>query len=115
MRARAEDDLDRCRGVVADRCGLALDPLVGPVAVAPMRTRHVISECRRPMRAHAARMSGDQLAAMEDLHRLCGEASLHFFTEQPERHRVEMLLDLDMVVEVHPAALPGGVFAGRRR
>src|SRR3954463_7415781 len=55
-------------------------------------------------------MRGHQLAAMEDLYRLCREARLDLFAQQPERHRIEVLLDLDVVVEVHPAALPGGIF-----
>src|SRR3954451_21922134 len=59
-------------------------------------------------------MSGHQLAAMEDLYRLCREARLDLFAQQPERHRIEVLLDLDVVVEVHPAALPGGIFIRRR-
>ena len=36
-------------------------------------------------------MSRNQLAAVEDLHRLCGDACLDLFAEQPERYRVEML------------------------
>ena len=77
MRARAQDDLDQRRGVVADRGGLALDPLMRPVAVAPVRARHVIGDRGRPMRAQAAQMGGHQLAAVEDLHRLRRDARLH--------------------------------------
>ena len=115
MRARAQDDLDQRRGVVADRCGLAQDPLVRPVAVAPVRTRHVVGERGRPIRAQAAQMGRHQLAAVEDLHRLGRDARFDLFAEQPERHRVEVLVDLDVVVEVHPAALPVGIFIRRRR
>ena len=60
-------------------------------------------------------MGRDQLAAMEDLHRLRRDARLHLLAEQPERHRVEVLVDLDVVVEVDPAALPVGIFIGCRR
>src|SRR5580693_7533165 len=38
MRPRAQDDLDQRRGVIADYCRLSQDPLVRPVAVAPVRT-----------------------------------------------------------------------------
>ena len=47
MRARVQDDLDQRRSVVTDRCGLAEDSLVRPVAVAPVRTRHVVGERSR--------------------------------------------------------------------
>ena len=60
-------------------------------------------------------MGRHQLAAVEDLHRLRRDARLHLLAQQPERHRVEVLVDLDVVVEVHPAALPVGIFIGRRR
>jgi hypothetical protein len=115
MRARAQNDLDQRRGVIADRGGLSEDPLVRPVAVASVRARHVIGERGRPIRAQAAQMGCDQLAAVEDLHCLCRDASFDLFAEQPERYRVEVLVDLDVVVEVHPAPLPVGIFIGRRR
>ncbi len=86
-----------------------------PVAVAPVRTRHVLGHRGRSIRAQVAQMRGHQLAAVEDLHRLGRDARLHFLAQQPERHRIEMLVDLDVVVEVHPAALPVGVFVGCRR
>jgi hypothetical protein len=114
MRARAQDDLDQCRSVVADHGGLSQDPLVRPVAVAPVRARHVVGERGRPIRAVAAQMGRDQFAAVEDLHRLRRDAGFDLFAEQPERHRVEVLGDLDVVVEVPPTALPVGIFRGRR-
>jgi hypothetical protein len=45
-------------------------------------------------------MRGDKLATVEDLHGLYRDPRLHFLAQQPERHRVEMLGDLDVVVEV---------------
>ena len=68
----------------------------------------------RPMLTVAAQMRRDQLAAMEDLHRLHRDARLHLFAQQPERHRVEVLLDLDVVVEADPATFPVRVFVWRR-
>jgi hypothetical protein len=64
-----------------------------PVAVAPVRTRHVFSQCRRSMRAQTAQMRRHQLAAVEDLHCLCRDARLHLFAQQPERHGIRMLLN----------------------
>ncbi len=86
-----------------------------PVAVAPVRTRHVLSERGRMMRAQAAQMRRHQLAAMEDLNRLDCDACLDLFAQQPKRHRIEVLVDLDVVVEVHPTALPRGIFIRCRR
>ena len=115
MRTRAQDDLDQRGGVVADRGGFPQDPFVRPVAIAPVRTRHVVGHAWSADAAQAAQMGRDQLAAMEDLHRLGRDARLHFFAQQPERHRIEVLLDLDVVVEVDPAALPVGIFIRCRR
>jgi hypothetical protein len=56
-----------------------------------------------------------QLAAVEDLHRLRRDAGLDLFAQQPERDRIKVLGDLDVVVEVHPTALPIGIFIGCRR
>ena len=95
--------------------GLSLDPLMRPVAITPVRTRHVFGDRGRTIRALAARMGRHQLAAMEDLHRLRRDAHVHLFAQQPERHRVEMLLDLDVVIEIDPAALPVRIFIRRRR
>ena len=90
---------------------------MGPVAVTPMGTRHVVGHRGRTVRALASRMGGDQFAAMEDLHRLRRDARVHLFTEQPERYRIEVLLNPDVVVEVQPAELPVRVLirCGRER
>ena len=81
-----------------------------PVAITPVRTRHVLGDRGRTIRALAARMGRHQLAAMEDLHRLRRDARVHLFAKQPERYRIEMLLDLDVVIEIDPAELPVRVF-----
>ena len=61
-------------------------------------------------------MGGHQLAAMEDLHGLGRDSRIHFLPEQLERHRIEVLGDLDVVVEIDAAALPFSVFIrGRQR
>ena len=54
-----------------------------PVAVAPMRARHVVGERGRHT-AQAAQMDRHQLAAVEDLHRLRRDAGFDLFAEQPE-------------------------------
>lgn len=52
---------------------------------------------------------------MEDLDGPCRDPRLDLLAQQLERHRVEMLGDLDMVVEADPASLPVGVLIGSRR
>jgi hypothetical protein len=61
-------------------------------------------------------MRGHQLAPVEDLYRLDRDACLNLLTQQPEWHRIEVLLNLDMVIEVYPATLPRGelVLLGRQ-
>ena len=100
---------------VADRGGLAADALVRPVAIAPVRTRHVLGDGGRPMRPGAAAMAGDPLAAMEDLDCGGGDPRLDLLADQLVRHAVVVLGDLDVIVEVDPAALPLGVFVGLGR
>src|SRR5690242_5115428 len=51
MRPRAQNDLHQGGRVVADRGGLALDPLMRPVAVTPVRARHVLRNRARTMPA----------------------------------------------------------------
>jgi hypothetical protein len=55
VRPRTQHDLDQRRGIVADGGGLALDPLMRPVAIAPVRTRHMLSHCGGEIDPHAGR------------------------------------------------------------
>jgi len=71
MRTRAQDQIRQRRRVVPDRRRLVPDPLMRPVPVAPMRTRHVL-DCRaRPVPGSAPDVAGHALAAVEHLH--CAE------------------------------------------
>src|ERR1700728_3777213 len=106
MRTRAQDDVDQSVGVGADLGGGAANALMGPVAVAPMRTRHVLGDCSRTMRQGAAQMRGDALAAQENLDRPCGDPRLDLLVYETVRNAVIVLGDLDMIVEIDPAALP---------
>src|SRR6516164_4510091 len=93
-----------------DAGGFAADTLVRPVAIAAVQAGHVFGHRGRPMRPQAAPMAGDALAAVEDLDRRRGDPRLDLLADQLVRHAVEMLGNLDVVVEVDPAALPLGVF-----
>jgi len=59
MRPRAQDDVDQHRGVRADRLGLVPDVFECPVAIAPVRTRHVFGDRGQPVRAQAVVLSAD--------------------------------------------------------
>jgi hypothetical protein len=46
-----------------------------------MRARHMVGERGRPIGAQAAQMGRYQLAAVEDLHRLCRDARFDLFAQ----------------------------------
>src|SRR4029077_288109 len=106
MWSRTEDDLDQRLGVGPHFSGFRTDALMGPVAVAAMRAWHMLGDRRRPMRHGAAQMRGDALAAEEYLDGLEGDPCLDLLMHEVVRNAVVMLGDLDMVVEIDPAALP---------
>ena len=62
-------------------------------------------------------MRGNALAAMEHFDRAGGEARPQHLAQEPVRHRVVMLLDLDVIVEAGTAFLPFAerVGLGRQR
>ena len=64
---------------------------------------------RRAMRQGATQMRRHPLAAEEDLDGLLGDASLDLLMHEVVRDAVVMLSDLDVIVEVDPAALPLGI------
>ena len=72
----------------------------------------MLGDRRWAMRQCAAQMRSDTLAAEEDLDRLRGDPCLDLLMHEVVRHAVIVLGDLDMVIEVHPAALPLGIFVG---
>jgi len=64
---------------------------------------------RRAMRQGAAQMRRHSLAAEENLDGLLGDASLDLLMHEVVRNAVVMLGDLDVIIEVDPAALPLGI------
>ena len=60
-------------------------------------------------------MRGDALAAMKHLDRAGRDPRPHRLAQQCVRHRVVVLLDLDVIVEAGAAFLPFGVSVGLRR
>ena len=55
---------------------------------------------------------GFRLAFVEDLDHVLGGPDAHFLVDQRVRDGVEVLLELDVVVDVHPGGLRGRIFKG---
>lgn len=109
MRPRTQDDVDQGLGVGPHLGGFGADALVGPAAVAAMRAWHMLADRRRTMRQGAAQMRGDTLAAQENLDGLEGDPCFDLLMQEVVGNAVVMLGDLDVIIEVDPAALPLGV------
>ncbi len=91
---------------------MTADPLRAPGGVAVVCARHVFGERGVAAVAAAAQMTGDALAGGEDLDGTVGEPGPELVSEVAVRHRVVMLLDLDVIIEADPAFLPFGVDVG---
>jgi hypothetical protein len=117
VRPPAQDHLGQSRGIGANCVCLLLDALECPVAIAPVARRHMLWQ-RRGCTLHIrADMHGDAFVAMEDLDRLRGLARPHLLTDERERHRVVVLVDLHVIVETGATLLPFGelIRLGRKR
>jgi hypothetical protein len=91
---------------------LAASRRMRPVAVAPMRARHVLRNRGRTMRHGAAQMRCDALAAQENLDGSGGDPRLDFVTDETMRNAVVVLGDLDVIIEIDAAALPLRILVG---
>src|SRR4029077_199760 len=66
--------------------------------------------------AHGARMTGDELAALEDLDRVGGEPRVDALTDEGVVNRVKCPAHLDVMIRMHSSAeLPLGIFVAPRR
>jgi hypothetical protein len=74
-----------------------------------MGTGHVIGIGAMPAPAVAALVSGDPLAAVEDLDGAAGQAQVDLLADQGVRHGVEEAGGLDVVVEIVPGEPPFGI------
>ena len=109
VRAIGEDRLYQLLGGGSDAPGPVDDPRWGPRQVLLMRLRHVRCDRRVAAALAAARVRRHALAAQEHLDGGPGEAQLHLLVDERVRHRVEVAIELDVVVEVHARGLPLGV------
>src|SRR5438552_19077715 len=69
----------------------------------------------KPPGASCLRVPCDGLAAVIDLDRMCADPKIHALADQAVRNRVITALVLDVVVEEHLGALPGGVLVALQR
>ena len=77
-----------------------------PFGVRPMRVRHVRHLRRKPAPADEARMHGDAVPLQEDFDGQLRHPGLDARVDQLIRHAVEVVIDLDVIVDVHAAGLP---------
>ena len=109
MRFMTHDNVDERLGGGTDFAGLAHDPLRCPVGVTAMCTWHVLAHRRVPFIGGPTHMGGDTLAVIKDLNRAGCKARPQLSADQCVRHRVVVLLDLDVIVETGLALLPLGM------
>src|SRR5438067_481173 len=112
MRPRAHNDVDQRVSVGPDLGGITTNPLVCPIAITPMRARHMVGDGGWAMQQGAAQMRGHPFAAQENLDGPDGDPCLDLLTHEAVRHAVIMLGDLDMIIEIDPTPLPLGILVG---
>ena len=86
-----------------------------PFGVRPMRVRHVGDLRGKPAPAGEARMPGDAVPLEEDFDGQLGHPGLDARVDQLIRHAVEVVVDLDVVIDVHATRLPGRQLVPRAR
>ena len=86
-----------------------------PFGVRPMRARPVGELRGKPASAGEARMHGDAVPLEEDFDGQLGQPGLDARVDQLIRHAVEVVVDLDVVIDVHATRLPGRQLVARAR
>jgi len=112
-----QDRLDHLAGMRSDILRPALQALGCPFPGFLVFDRHVGGLGRITARYAAAGVDGHGFgfAFVEYLEHTLAGTHAHFLVNQLIRYRVEMLLELDVVVDIHPGGLPGSVFKGHLR
>src|SRR4249919_4017619 len=80
-----------------------------------MARRHVLRDRRVIVRDARAYVARNPLTLVEDLDRAVREARVDGLAQQLERHRVVMVVDLDVIVGRDRAALPLGILVALAR
>src|SRR5450755_966595 len=98
MSPLVQDCFAECAGVGSQSFGPAKDARRRPFCVSAMRTRHVLGLGRAPIANIAAHVTRDAGTEVEDLDRSRRCSNPKIFAEQRVRRRVEVVLELDMIV-----------------
>ena len=113
MDAGGEDRGDELGGGGTTLLRPAHEPLRGPFHVGLMGLGHMGGYGRMLALEGRATMTTDPLAFMETFHTVGGEPHIDPLADQRIRDGIIMMIDFDMVIDVHGGFLPVGVFIGR--
>src|SRR5207237_7116879 len=86
-----------------------------PVSISSMALWHMLAHGRVFAAGRRTHVDRDAIAAMEQLDGTRGDPRPQRLAQQPMRHRVVVLLDLDVIIEAGLALLPFGVDVRCRR
>ena len=108
MRTRAQDRLHQLGHRRSD--GRAPRHQLGgrPFQMRAVRGGHVLTHGEEPLSTVATHMAGHPSATMDDLDDVGGGAHLDRLACQLVRHRVVAVVELDVIIDVHPRRFPRG-------
>ena len=106
MRSFAQDDLDERRCLRPNLVRPPLDAFRRPIGIAPMARWHVFAHGGVLAVRRRAHMDCDTIAVMEQLDGPRRDPRPQRLAQQRMRHRIIVLLDLDMIIEAGLALLP---------
>src|ERR1700720_4007077 len=115
MRLRLHDRLEQRDRGGPDLLSLAQYPSRRPFRVTPMARWHVLRDRGVLVREARALVARNPLTLVEDLNGAVRKARFNGLAQKPERHRVVMVIDLDVIVRRDRAALPLGILVALAR
>src|ERR1700685_2493870 len=115
MRLCLHDRLEQRDRGGADLLGLTQHACRRPFRITPMARRHVLRDRGVLVREARALVARNPLTLVEDLDGAIRETRFNGLAQKPERHRVVMVIDLDVIVRRDRAALPLGILVALAR
>src|SRR3984893_4835566 len=115
MRLRLHDRLKQRDRGGPDFLSLAQSPSRRPFRVTPMARWHVLRDRGVLVREARALVARNPLTLVEDLNAAGRKTRFNGLAQKPERHRVVMVIDLDVIVRRDRAALPLGILVALAR
>src|ERR1700720_2937733 len=104
MRLRLHDRLEQRDRGGPDLLGLAQHPSRRPFRGTAMARRHVLRDRGVLVREARALVARNPLTLVEDLNGAVRKTRFNGLAQKPERHRVVMVIDLDVIVRRDRAA-----------